>query len=341
MPVVFHGGALRVLEPELARSIVAAGATEPLARKQLAPPRGSGLEPPSDLQSADFSLVAYPNESDLLLCAGLGWDVIDWGLIGTLRRSCNLRIVSMLYDLIPVKHPEMLGQSTNYYANYFLNILDECSLTLCISECTRQDLMEFAARTGRPEPAAEVVRLGANVPAAPSMDEFTDGGLRDRLARKRFALSVGTFEVRKNYRLLIDLWHELVDDVTFDLDLVIVGMAGWCVEDVLARLRLSPLFGNRIFWFQGISDAGLSWLYNTCHIFLFPSLYEGWGLPVVEALQHGRPAIVSNRGAVPEASLGIAQIIDPDDRQAWRRAIVAEAQSPRRQVLARMVPKLG
>ena len=58
----------------------------------------------------------------------------------------------------------------------------------------------------------------------------------------------------------------------------------------------------------------------------------------MEALQHGRPAIVSNRGAVPEASLGIAQIIDPDDRQAWRRAIVAEAQSPRRQVLARMVP---
>ncbi len=293
---------------------------------------GPSTEPP------DLSLVVYPNENDVLFCAGLGWDVIDWELIGTLRQTCNLRIVSMLYDLIPVKFPEMLGRPTSYYANYFLHILDECSLALCISECTRQDLLEFAAQAGRPEPAAEVVRLGANVPATSSAGEFGDSSLRDRLARGRFALSVGTFETRKNYQLLIDLWHELVDDKSFDLDLLIVGMAGWAVEEVVDQLRTSPLFGNRIFWMQGVSDAGLSWLYELCHVFLFPSQYEGWGLPVVEALQHGRPVIASNRGAVPEAGLGLAEIIDPDDRHAWRQAIIAAAQSPRRYVLTQNIP---
>jgi FkbM family methyltransferase len=410
LPVVFHDQALRVLDPELARSIVTVDAvslqrskrvkalpvstppspqlnTRPLRARMIAPaaralracartglrvvpesardevrqlliharqairnriyapqdlaevePQPPASHGPSTEPPPDLSLVVYPNENDVLFCAGLDWDVIDWALIGTLRRACRLRIVSMVYDLIPVKFPEMLGRPTSYYANYFLHILDECDLALCISECTRQDLLEFAAQAARPKPAAEVVRLGANVPATPSADEFGESGLRDRLTRGRFALSVGTFETRKNYKLLIDLWHELVDDETFDLDLLIVGMAGWSVEEVVDQLRTSPLFGSRIFWMQDISDAGLSWLYELCHVFLFPSQYEGWGLPVVEALQHGRPVIASNRGAVPEAGLGLADHIDPDDRQAWRQAIIAAAQSARRYVVAQNIP---
>jgi len=286
----------------------------------------------------DLSLVVYPQQDDILFCAGLGWDVIDWGLVELLRRVSNLRIATVLYDLIPVKLPEMIVQSTDYYINYFLHILDECDLALCISECTRNDLLAFAAAVGRPAPMAEVVLLGANVPAEPSASEFSAPGLRERLARRRFALTVGTFEIRKNYRTLIDLWHELVDDETFDLDLVIVGMPGWRVDDILDQLRTSPLLGTRIFWLQGVTDAGLSWLYDNCHLFLYPSLYEGWGLPVVEALQHGRPVIASDRGAIPEAGLGVATIIDPDDRSAWRSAIITESRTPRRRIAAKEIP---
>jgi glycosyltransferase involved in cell wall biosynthesis len=232
----------------------------------------------------------------------------------------------------------MIPQSTDHYVNYFLHLLDECDLAFCISASSQRDFIEFAAAMGRRKPATEILRLGANVPAAPRPDEFSYPNLRDRLRRGRFALTVGTFEVRKNYRLLIDLWHELAVDHTFDLDLVIVGMAGWGVEETLQQLRASPLLGSRIFWLQGVSDAGLSWLYETCHLLLYPSLYEGWGLPIVEALQRKRPVIASNRGAVPEAALGAATIIDPDDRSAWRNAIIAEALTARRQVLVRDIP---
>jgi glycosyltransferase involved in cell wall biosynthesis len=289
-------------------------------------------------EAPDLSLVVYPRQNDVLFCAGLGWDVIDWGLIEALRHACNLRVVSVLYDLIPIKFPDMIPQSTDHYVNYFLHLLDECDLAFCISASSQRDFIEFAAAMGRRKPATEILRLGANVPAAPRPDEFSDPNLRDRLRRGRFALTVGTFEVRKNYRLLIDLWHELAVDHTFDLDLVIVGMAGWGVEETLQQLRASPLLGSRIFWLQGVSDAGLSWLYETCHLLLYPSLYEGWGLPIVEALQRKRPVIASNRGAVPEAALGAATIIDPDDRSAWRNAIIAEALTARRQVLVRDIP---
>jgi glycosyltransferase involved in cell wall biosynthesis len=62
---------------------------------------------------------------------------------------------------------------------------------------------------------------------------------------------------------------------------------------------------------------------------LYPSLYEGWGLPIVEALQHRRPVIASNRGAVPEASMGVAQMLDPNDLDAWCDAVRLVGHSPR------------
>jgi glycosyltransferase involved in cell wall biosynthesis len=147
--------------------------------------------------------------------------------------------------------------------------------------------------------------------------------LRKRLQSGRFALAVGTIENRKNYSLLVDLWQELLPDPEFDLDLVIVGMPGWDARDVMARLEALPLFGSRVLWFKSLSDAGLSWLYEHCLVLLFPSLYEGWGLPVVEALQHCRPVIASNRGATPEAGFGVATILDPDDPAAWRSEVLA------------------
>jgi len=150
------------------------------------------------------------------------------------------------------------------------------------------------------------------------------------LANRRFALTVGTFEIRKNYALLIDLWHDLVLDPTFDLDLVIVGMPGWKTSEAINRLKRSPLFGKRIFWFQGVSDAALSWFYDRCHVFLFPSFYEGWGMPVAEAMSRQKPAIVSSRGAIPEASPSGATMLDPGDADAWRRAIREASINPSR-----------
>ena len=98
---------------------------------------------------------------------------------------------------------------------------------------------------------------------------------------------------------------------------------------MIDRLETSALHGQCIFWLRDLGDGAVSWLYERCHVALYPSLYEGWGLPVVEALQHRRPVIASNRGAVPEAGLGIAQIIDPDDLAAWCEAVAAIARAPR------------
>ena len=99
----------------------------------------------------------------------------------------------------------------------------------------------------------------------------------------------------------------------------------WRVDDVIQRLRAMPGFGTRIIWFERMSDVGVSWLYERCHVFLFPSPHEGWGLPVVEAPQHGRPVITSTRGATPEAGSGMATSGRSRRRAAWRAALLAAA----------------
>ncbi|MGA3006032.1 MAG: glycosyltransferase family 1 protein [Acetobacteraceae bacterium] len=280
----------------------------------------------------DLSLVVYPTATDVLFLAGLNWDVVNWSRIAALRSRTGLRVVSVMYDLIPMKFPEFLPAPQHGYHNCFLHMIDNSDLILCISASTQADLATFVAASGRKPIATEVIHLGADVPAVPDPAEISVPAVRARLARGRFALAVGTLEIRKNYALLVDLWAELMADPAFDLDLVIVGRPGWEADEVIRRLRALPGFGTRVLWFQQLSDAGLSWLYMQCHLVVFPSIYEGWGLPVVEALQHGRPVIASSRGATPEAGFGIATIIDPEDRAGWRTALLAEARTPRRTV---------
>jgi glycosyltransferase involved in cell wall biosynthesis len=292
-------------------------------------PTAASLAPPA----VDLSLVVHPTSADTLLLGGLNWDVVNWSRIAALRAQTGLRVVSVMYDLIPMKFPQFLPAPQHGYHNCFLHMIDNCDLIFCISASTEADLAEFVAASGRPPVATEVIHLGADVPAAPDPAEISDLAMRARLLRGRFALAVGTLEIRKNYRLLVDLWADLLADPAFDLDLVIVGMPGWEADDAIRRLRALPGFGTRVLWFQRLSDAGLSWLYTHCHVLVFPSLYEGWGLPVVEALQHGRPVIASSRGATPEAGLGAATILDPEDPAAWRAALLAEARAPRRAVV--------
>jgi glycosyltransferase involved in cell wall biosynthesis len=285
------------------------------------------IYPPPPSQP-DVSLVVHPREGDVLFTCGVGWDRLDWSAIAALRERYHFRVVCVCYDIIPVLFPQWIPTAADMFLSHFLRMIDLADAVPCISQCTERDLHALALTHGRPVPSTHVVRLGADLPAK-AEPEGIDPELSRRFAAERFALAVSTFDVRKNYRLLLDVWDHLTRDSNFDLDLVIVGMRGWGAEDVITRLEASPLYGHRIFWFTNLGDAGLSWLYERCHMALYPSLYEGWGLPVVEALQHRRPVVASNRGAVPEAGLGIARIVDPDDLAAWCDAVAETARTPR------------
>ena len=285
--------------------------------------RGHALQ-----EAPDLSVVIHPGSADVMFTCGLGWDHCPWAEVARLKRETGMRVVCICYDLIPLVFPNFIPGNHDLYLSHFLNMLDVADHIPCISRATEVDLLQCATASGRMRPRASVVTLGADLHSQPDPNGLPPD-LASCFSARRFALAVGTFEIRKNYGLLLDIWEALAKDPNFDLDLVVVGAHGWRAEAVIKRFEASPLLGKRVHWLRGLGDPALSWLYEHAHVSLFPSLYEGWGLPVVESLMHGCPVIASNRGSVPEAGFGVATIVDPDDKAAWIEAVRRSALAPR------------
>jgi glycosyltransferase involved in cell wall biosynthesis len=277
--------------------------------------------------------VVHPRPGDVLITAGLYSNLVPLRAMGELRARIGLRVVTICYDLIRVTHPQFnpASMGTELFVADAVALLDTSDLVLAISEWTRRELVAFAARSGRNVPAVQVVRLGSDI-GVRGAEVPVGSPLPLDLVHRRFALAVGTVEPRKNYGLLLRVWERLVADPKFTLDLVIVGRQGFDAADSISEVEGCPLFGSRIVWLESCPDDALLRLYEACHFVLCPSFVEGWGLPVTEALTCGRHVIASDRGAMREASLGLGQLLDPEDEEAWAAAIAQAAAAPRVEV---------
>lgn len=140
------------------------------------------------------------------------------------------------------------------------------------------------------------------------------------LKYRQYLLAVGTLEPRKNLTMVLDAYSQLPVAVRDRCPLVIAGMRGWNTETLGPRLRALAQSGAiRLLGF--VDDAELPSIYSGARMFLYPSLYEGFGLPVVEAMASGVPVIVSNRSSLPEIVADAGVQVAPDDVAAMTLAI--------------------
>jgi glycosyltransferase involved in cell wall biosynthesis len=134
-------------------------------------------------------------------------------------------------------------------------------------------------------------------------------------------LCVGTVEVRKNHAALLSVWEELETELGERLPtLVVAGRRGWKAEAALRRLDDMPTDG-RIVFVEAPSDAALRWLYATCLFTIFPSFFEGWGLPVGESLWFGKPCATSNTSSIPHVGRDLCVYFSPHDPDEIKQAI--------------------
>jgi glycosyltransferase involved in cell wall biosynthesis len=169
-----------------------------------------------------------------------------------------------------------------------------------------------------PQPPVDVVHLGTDL----DVPERAVRAPHPSLEERPFVLCVSTIEARKNHGVLYNAWDRLGERHGEDVPtLVIVGMIGWGVADLMFRMRTNPRVKDRILVLDNLADGELAWLYRRCLFTVFPSLYEGWGLPVVESLALGTPCICSTAPAVTEAAQGMALALDPHDTPEWVGAI--------------------
>jgi glycosyltransferase involved in cell wall biosynthesis len=191
---------------------------------------------------------------------------------------------------------------------------------LCNSAVTRDRVAAQFARLGR-VPTLAVAHLGVEPPAvsrAPLPAALADG--------RPFFLTLGTIEARKNHALLLDAWQVLAARLPPDRvpRLAVVGRRGWRAEAVFARLDAARA-GGTIVEFPDLDDAALAPLWRDARALLFPSLAEGFGLPLAEAMAAGCPALCSPLAVFQEIAGDYPVYLPADDAYSWADAIAQRA----------------
>lgn len=297
--------------------------TEQYVRKRIKTALHHGLQKLDRFRDNDIFPDASPG--DVILLAGENWSRYDFDVLRRLRAESGIRIAAVLQDMIPAVHPQFFENEAfirrfDAYVDFLARDID---LVLAISESTKNDFLRAVPQDiGAPVPVARI-ELGFDFTRSDSRKRPAGLGFSDD---RPFVLSVSTIQARKNFDLLYRLWQKFgLEGRTGQPHLVIVGKPGFGSGDLLRMMRADPSIADTVSLLHGPSDAELGWLYRHCLFTLYPSWYEGWGLPLSESLGYGKTFIASDTSSLPEAGQGLGIHLDPYDAAAWEREILALA----------------
>jgi glycosyltransferase involved in cell wall biosynthesis len=236
--------------------------------------------------------------------------------------TINNKIILTIHDLAFIRFPQFnFDWFVKKYTNLVKRNANTAAAIIADSQSTKNDIVEFFAVK---EEKVTVVHLaGDEVFRKLNSNEIDYSVAAKYKITKKFILSVGTIEPRKNYVTLIKAFNRLKSEnmaksdsnsigVSGDLQLVIVGRTGWMSEPAIDAYNNSP-FKDDIILAGRLSDAELLQMYNMAELFVYPSVFEGFGLPVVEAMQCGLPVIASNSSSIPELVDDKRLLFDPTD----------------------------
>ena len=225
------------------------------------------------------------------------------------------RRIITICDLIPIKFPEFFDYKEDSLIKNSLNSITKNDFALCISEATKKDVLEYNERLS--EQQVNVTHLAADKNkfyACKDANWINNIHQKYQIPETPYLLSVCTLEPRKNLVHVIRCFLKLIQEKEIDdLNLVLVGTRGWQYDEIFAELNQNANLGQRIISTGFVPDEDLAPLYSDALAFLYLSLYEGFGLPPLEAMQCGTPVITSNTSSLPEVVGEAGIMLSPDD----------------------------
>jgi glycosyltransferase involved in cell wall biosynthesis len=276
------------------------------------------------LRRATAAPLAF-REGDVFLMLGSGWYALP--LLDYLRpyvKSAGIRPVILVHDLIPLldtgEAPPIVPQIFEHWLNQAAALTNDF---IVYSAATRSDLLSYFNAAGRIAPNVHLaplvheLKVGQESPLSPDIARLRDAN---------FALFVGPCTGRKNALRLFEAWRILLDRLGPERTPLLVVTDGRGADKV-AHTHLRSI-ASHIRILNTPSDGELSSLYAKAAFTVFPSLYEGWGLPVGESLWHGTPCIASNISAIPEVGGELCDYVDPYDVASIAEAVERLVRDP-------------
>ncbi len=301
LPVLGHGHDIRVYQPPGTRSFEGTGpvrvsAPHPVLWERVALPRALARTAPDVFLSPKTLLPARLPP----------------------RTRTAIMVLDLLYFSIRGRYlHEYKWADILYMRRYFLDACRRADAILCISESTRRDLLSLCPL---PEARIHVVPLGVGLPEPHLLSPNRIEEVRRRYGLERpYIFYAGSLSPRKNMVRGVRAWASIAGQIPHDL--VVTAGKSWRDRSVKQSVRTLGM-SDRFRRLGAVPPDDLASLYAGADICLYPSLYEGFGLPVLEAMSCGCPVVTSDAAAIPEVAADAARLVDPESEEAMAAALL-------------------
>ncbi len=266
---------------------------------------------------------------DILFSAGYGWIGLNAEAIRELKQRDGFRYAQFCHDIIPLQFPEIYkNNDVDEFRKFFDASFPTADLVLFSTRRVQQDVSAYCRAEGLALHATAVTPFGAD--AVGARGAITPP-LRPGIERDHYTMLVSTIEPRKGHEFLYRIWKRLLAEgipQAKNFKLVFVGRRGWMMDDLLAEIAADRDLGDSLRMISLADDDELAALYANAAFCVYPSLYEGYGLPVIEAFSYGKAVITSTGGALPEVVGEFSPCLDPKDEEAWYRTLRGWIEDP-------------
>jgi glycosyltransferase involved in cell wall biosynthesis len=232
------------------------------------------------------------------------------GVIARLKMATGARFVCLIHDLIPLEQPDLARPGQHRKHRRRIAATAAMADAVVVNSAATAAALRAWGGIGPRSPPVVVAALGVDLPQPPT----------PHAGERPYFVCIGTIEARKNQRLLLDLWRRLAAELEERSPLlVLVGRRGYGGQAIVRPL--SALAGL-VVEHTDMPDIAMAALLRGAQALLLPSLAEGFGLPVAEALTLGVPVLCSDRPALRETGGDVPEYLDPADANAWRQAVL-------------------
>lgn len=270
----------------------------------------------ANIQPLELEPISRMDTSDAYVFIGTTWSYPEIQAFGRRHKESGGKVVQMIYDLIAYKAAEYCTESLiKPFAAFLENAPTYASQFACISDWTRKDFIEFLTERHLTLPVS-VLPLAHEFDGCTRNETGTQPDSADvaSVGGKDFVVCVGTIEIRKNGTNLLRAWAELIRQRQGQVPLLVfAGKVGWKLTEFTSILNADPALQQKVLILPTATDRDLAFLYQRCRFSVYPSVYEGWGLPVGEAAWFGRYVIAANATSLPEVCGDLIDYVDPLD----------------------------